>query len=245
MYEPRDYRRWTEGTKLVSCGVTVRETDLYIAAGSNLKRKAQRLVHKYRDMLESYISRHPDFTTATNPLPPDPNAPQIIATMLNAALKTGVGPMAGVAGAIAESVGRELLAFSPEIIVENGGDIFMRSFSPKVIGVYAGSSPLSGAIGIEVAGDGVPVGICTSSGTVGHSLSYGRADAVVIVAPDTTLADAAATAIGNLIQDPADIERGLQQTESIPELAGVIIIVGKEMGIRGDIRLCETTAAKR
>ena len=90
----------------------------------------------------------------------------------------GVGPMAAVAGAIAEFVGEELLAYSPEVIIENGGDIYIKSLKKRVVGIYAGNSPLTGKIGLEIEGKETPIGICTSSGTVGHSLSFGRADAV-------------------------------------------------------------------
>lgn len=240
MYEPRYYRCWTQATDLVSFRVVVRETDLYIAARTNLKRKALRLATKYRRTLEQYIAQQPGFLTATEPLPLNPEAPQIVATMLRAARETGVGPMAAVAGAIAGAVGADLLPFSPEVIVENGGDIYLRSLHKRVIGIYAGDSPLSGMIGVEVVGDGDPVGVCTSSGTVGHSLSYGRADAVITIAPDTTLADAAATAIGNLVQGSGDIELALKRAKTISGLRGAVIIVGREMGAWGDIRLCET-----
>jgi ApbE superfamily uncharacterized protein (UPF0280 family) len=241
MYEPRSYRHWIRDADLVVFNVVSRETDLYISARTNLRRKALRLVKKYRDMLEGHIERHPAFRDALEASPVDEDAPHIVKAMMNAAVKAGVGPMAAVAGAMAEFVGGELLAFSPEIIVENGGDIYIRSLKKRVIGIYAGKSPITGQIGLEIEGAATPLGICTSSGTVGHSLSYGRADAVIALAGSAALADAAATAIGNLIERPADIASGLERAQSIEGLRGMVIIVGGDMGLFGEVKICHTS----
>jgi len=230
MYEPRTYRHWVNGKDLVSFNTVVKETDLYIRASTNLKRKALRLVLKYRNTLERYIGQHPSFLTSLEPLFVSDNAPRIVKSMSEAAKRVGTGPMASVAGAIAEFVGNELLAFSPEIILENGGDIFLKSSKKRLIGIYAGKSPLTGKIGLEINGDDTPLGICTSSGTVGHSLSYGKADAVIVLSKSATLADAAATAIGNLIKQPTDISTGVEFAKGIDGLKGVIIIKDNKVG---------------
>jgi len=242
MYEPRTYRHWIKGGGLVPFSVVVKETDLYIRASTNLKRKALKLVVKYRDILERYIRRYPTFLTSRQPLPVDENAPHIVKAMSEAASRAGVGPMASVAGAIAEFVGTELLAFSPEIIVENGGDIYLKSLGKRLVGIYAGESPLTGKIGLEITGTDTPLGICTSSGTVGHSLSYGKADAVVVLSKSATLADAAATAIGNLIKQPADIPSGIELAKGIEGLKGVIIIKDDNMGLWGEVKISQTFA---
>jgi len=242
MYEPRTYRHWIKGGDLIPFNVVVKETDLYIRASTNLKRKALKLVVKYRDILERYIRRYPTFLTSRQPLPVDENAPHIVKAMSEAASRAGVGPMASVAGAIAEFVGTELLAFSPEIIVENGGDIYLKSLGKRLVGIYAGESPLTGKIGLEITGTDTPLGICTSSGTVGHSLSYGKADAVIVLSKSATLADAAATAIGNLIKQPADIPSGIELAKSIEGLKGVIIIKDDNMGLWGEVKISQTFA---
>jgi len=239
MYEPRTYRHWVKDKDLIPFNIVVKETDLYIRASTNLKRKALKLVSKYRDTLESYIERHPTFLTSLEPVPVDDNAPRIIREMAEAAEKVGVGPMASVAGAIAEFVGKELLAFSPEVIVENGGDIYLKSLRERAIGIYAGKSPLSGKLGLEIKGQDTPLGICTSSGTVGHSLSYGEADAVIVLSKSATLADAAATAIGNLIIQPNDIPSGIEFAQGIEGLKGVLIIKGDKMGLWGKVKICQ------
>ena len=239
MYEPRTYRHWIKDKGLTSFNIVVKETDLYIRASTNLKQKAYTLVLKYRKILESYIRQHPAFVTSLEPLPVSDDAPPIIIEMSTAAEKVGVGPMASVAGAIAEFVGKELLTFSPEIIIENGGDIYLKSLEKRIVGIYAGKLPLTGKIGLEINEQDTPLGICTSSGTVGHSLSYGKADAVVVLSRSATLADAAATAIGNLIIQPGDIPNGLEFASSIDGLKGVIIIKSDKVGLWGDVKICQ------
>jgi hypothetical protein len=241
MYEPRTYRHWVKDKDLVSFNVVVKETDLCIRASTNLKRKALKLVLKYRDMLERYIERHPAFLTSLEPIAMGEDVPRIVSEMAEAARKAGVGPMASVAGAIAEFVGSQLLAFSPEIIIENGGDIYLKSLKKRLIGIYAGKSPLTGKIAVEINGEDTPMGICTSSGTVGHSLSFGKADAVVVLSQSAILADAAATAIGNLIIQPSDIPGGIELAQSIDGVTGVIIIKDDKVGLWGEVKICQTS----
>jgi len=238
MYQPRTYRHRVKSQDLVSFGVTVKETDLYISALRNLRSKAFKLVTKYRSMLEKYIEHNPLFLTSREPLPDDDTAPRIVREMLAAARKTRVGPMAAVAGAIAEFVGAELVALSPEVIIENGGDIFLQSQKERTVGILAGDSPLTGKIGVRIDGKDTPLGVCTSSGTVGYSLSYGRADAVVTLSRSTTLADAVATATGNLIQKADDIPKGIEFARGIEGVRGVLIIKDEKVGIWGEVKIC-------
>ena len=242
MYEPRTYRHWVKSQDLVPFNVVVKETDLHIQASTNLKRKALKLVSKYRNILEGYIERHPSFLTSLEPLAVGDDAPHIVKSMSESTNKVGVGPMASVAGAIAEFVGYELLAFSPEIIVENGGDIFLKSTKQRLIGIYAGKSPLTGKIGLEINGQKTPLGICSSSGTVGHSLSYGTADVVIALSKSTILADAAATAIGNLILNSSDIPAGIEFAQDIDGLLGVVIIKDDNVGLWGEVKISQTSS---
>jgi hypothetical protein len=161
--------------------------------------------------------------------------------MASAAQQAGVGPFAAVAGALAEYVGQALRPLSAEVIVENGGDVFMASARRRILGIYAGTSPLSGKIALSIAPNQMPCGICTSSGTVGHSLSFGKADAVTVVAGSTALADACATALGNRIGGAGDIAGGLAWAEQIPGVDGALIIVGETIGAWGQIHLTQTS----
>ncbi|MFC1872452.1 UPF0280 family protein [Chloroflexota bacterium] len=238
--EPRSYRHWVESHELTTFLVSVKETDLYIRATSNLSRRAERLVQKYREMLERYIAHNPAFLISLEPLPEDDKAPLIAQNMMQAGVKAGVGPMAAVAGAMAEYIGAELLKYSPELIIENGGDIFLASAITREIAIYAGDSPLTGKIGLEIDPADTPLGICTSSGTVGHSLSFGKADAVVIVAKSATLADAVATAAANLVKTPEDIQPALDFAASVSGIRGAIIVMGQHAGFWGDIKIKRT-----
>ena len=240
MYEPRLYRLRSADKDLVSFRVVVKETDLYIRAKRNLTEKARKVVLEERALLEAYIARHPGFAVAMQPFPVDSRAPDIVREMAAAADKTGVGPMAAVAGAIAERVGRELLKLSPEVVVENGGDIFLKTSKTRRVGIYTGKPPFDGRVGIEVRPGETPLGVCTSSGTVGHSFSFGSADAAIVLAPCTALADAAATAIGNLVREEADIDRGLAFARGIEGLRGAAIIKNDKMAVWGNIRLVRT-----
>jgi len=242
MYQPRTYRHWIKDSDLVPFNVVVKETDLYIRTKKDLKRKALKLVLKYRNILEEYIAKHPAFLTSLEPFPLTPEAPLMVKAMVESTTKVGIGPMASVAGAIAEFVAQELLEFSPEVIVENGGDIYLKSLKKRLIGIYAGSSPLSGKIGLEINPKDTPLGICTSSGTVGHSLSYGKADAVIALSKSATLADAAATAIGNLIKEPSDIQSGIEFAQEIRGLKGAVIIIADKMGLWGEVKICQISA---
>ena len=171
------------------------------------------------------------------PISPDPKASDIIKEMIRTTKLAGVGPMASVAGAVAEFAGNELLVYSKQIIIENGGDIFMKSDKVRTIAIYAGDSPLSNKVFIKIKPEDTPIGICTSSGPVGHSLSFGKADACVIIAKSAILADAVATATCNRIKEKKDIAPSLEFALSIKGVKGAVAILGKDLGSMGDIEL--------
>jgi ApbE superfamily uncharacterized protein (UPF0280 family) len=233
----RRYRSWSQRDVLVPFRVQVQETDLYILARTQLQQEAAEAVIKFRHQLEAYIKGNPLFLESLVPLPLDPLAPEIAREMLIAAQTADVGPMAGVAGAMAQFVGKALLPKTPEVVVENGGDIFLQSSIERKIGIFADRSPLSMQVGIRVPPERTPLGVCTSSGTVGPSLSLGKADAVCVISPSATLADAAATAVGNLVQDKGDIERALEHGRTITGVEGIVIIVEDAMGAWGEYEL--------
>ncbi len=237
MYEPRTYRHWVKGDGLVSFSVTVRETDLHVRSRTNLEKETFQSIRNHRRHLEHYIKNHPVFLNTLNPYPVSDDATDIVQEMIRAASLAGVGPMAAVAGAIAEAVGRDLLQYSDEIIVENGGDIFMKSLEKRSIGIFAGSSPFTGDIVLEIEPEETPLGICTSSGTVGHSLSFGKADAVVVLSSSAALADAAATAIGNRISSREDVDVEIERSGKQFGLSGLVIIKDDKIGLWGKIKL--------
>lgn len=240
-FQDRTYRQNIAAEGLVSSFVSVKETDLHIMAPGKIKQQALDLVHQYRNQLENYIAGHPEFLTSLVPLDFDPLAPPIVKQMLQAARPAEVGPMAAVAGAIAEFVGKGLLDQGvDEVIVENGGDIFLKRNQQCISAIFAGQSPLNQKVGIKIAKELMPIGVCTSSGSVGHSLSLGQADSVTVLAASTPLADAAATRIGNEVSSNGaadDIKKALETAATIPDLIGVVVIQGEQMGAWGSIDL--------
>lgn len=237
MYEERTYRRWILQDDLVHFEVSNKETDLLISAETDLSEQAQKAVAKYRRQLEEQIGRLPEFLTSEKPIKVESDHPEIIRAMVNAANLATVGPMAAVAGAIAEFVGKELLKSTEQVIVENGGDLFIKTSKPRSIGVFAGNSPFTGKMSFVIKPEQTPIGICTSSGMVGHSLSYGKADAAVIFSKDTALADAVATATANQIVHRDDINLAIEFAKCINGVEGVVAIIGDAFGIWGNIEI--------
>jgi hypothetical protein len=238
MFKERHYRSWVESDDLASFIVKEKETDLLIMAKRTLEEQARESILSNRSDLERYIKANPEFYTSLEPVKIKDDAPEIVKAMGASGEACGVGPMASVAGAMAEFVGRDLLAFSDEIIIENGGDIFIKTFKPRKIGIYAGeNSPFTGKLAIEVGPSEDGLGVCTSSGTVSHSLSFGKADAALIIAENASLADAAATAAGNAVKGPQDVEKALALARSIEGVLGVMILIGDKMGSWGAIKL--------
>jgi ApbE superfamily uncharacterized protein (UPF0280 family) len=236
-YQPRTYRTRMGRRGLVGFKVMVQETDLWVMASRDFTGLVREAVLTERARLEGYIAAHPDFLTTLAPWPPDPFAPLVVREMIQGASRTGVGPMAAVAGALAARVGEALAPWSPEVIVENGGDIYLKLLAPATVALFAGQSPLSHRVGLKIDPGLSPLGVCTSSGTVGHSLSFGRADAAGVLARNTALADAAATALGNLVQDAGDIGAALEWAAGLPEILGAVVIVGDKLGVRGQVEL--------
>ena len=237
MSSRRDYRDWVAGHGLVSYTVAIGSTDLHISTCRDLSREALMSATRCRQDIEGYIRTHPRFATSLEPLDIPPGAPDIVHEMADASRLAGVGPMAAVAGAIAEAVGRDLLAYSDEVIVENGGDIYLATKRRRVVGLYAGPSSLTGRVGIEILPSYSPLGICTSSGTFGHSLSFGAADACVVLARSAAVADALATALCNRLHRADDLATVLDPTTLPIEALGVLAIVDGQAGLQGAMRL--------
>lgn len=238
MHKERFYRQWVKSEGLITFEVKEFETDLLISAGKNLENKARESVLNHREDIGSYIKKNGAFLTSLEPIDVANDAPLIVKAMAYAGKKASVGPMAAVAGAVAEFVGRDLLAYTDEVIVENGGDIFIKTKVKRVIGVYAGeNSPFSGKLAIEISPEPNGTGACTSSGTVSHSLSFGKADAALVISDNTALADATATAVGNIVRNRGCIEKGIEFARSIDGVRGALVIVGDKLGSWGEIKL--------
>ncbi len=234
--QPRFYRFWMKKDDLVSFDARVKETDLRIRASLGLKKEALDSIRRHRGPLEEFIRLNPEFEKTLAPYPLKKGMAPIIRDMVLATKKAGVGPMASVAGAVADYVGRDLLKKSKEVIVENGGDIFIKVKRPIKVGIYAADSPFTHKLSFEISPRETPLGVCTSSGTVGPSLSFGSSDATIILAKTATFADACATAVGNLINDEASIDKAIEYAKKIGGLYGMVVIKGEKLGVWGKVR---------
>jgi len=241
----RFYRHYFSASDLFTFKVNIKETDLWIAVDResyqcSLQRELEENIWKKRIELEHFIAVNPSFKASLKPyLPGLEGVPPVAWEMLQAGNRVGVGPMAAVAGTFAAIAGKYLLNQGvKEVIVENGGDIFMSTGQPRRIGIYAGSSPLSGKIGLEIQPGQTPLGICTSSGTVGHSYSQGKADAVIALSPRVALADAAATSLANLVQDKLDLQEAVNRGKKLEDITGVVAICSDRIAAWGEIQLC-------
>jgi len=236
MYEKRFYRE-IFNNELIKFNVCVGETDLFIGCNQNLEKLTYKAIIQVRKILNDYININKHFLTSLVPIYDMNNKHKRIDDMLKAGQKADVGPFAAVAGMVAEYVGKRLKEQSEEVFVENGGDIFIDSISDRVVGIYAGDSPLTGKINILLKKERFPIGVCTSSGTVGPSLSFGKADAVVVISKNTALADAVATATCNRIKEKNDVQNAIEWAYNIKDIEGVIAILGDTLGAIGDIEL--------
>lgn len=235
MHQHRFYRKWMKTDDLVSFEVKVFETDLLVFCDKMLKEEAEKVVYKYRSELLDYIDKNNSFRDSFVPIDMDKAAPEIAKDMIRKSAIAGVGPMAGVAGAIAEYTGKALLKHCLQVIIENGGDIFIKSDKKRKLGIYAGKSPFSGKINLKINPKKTPLGICTSSGTVGHSTSFGVADAATIIARDAILADCVATQTGNLVKDPDDLKIAIDYAKSVDGVIGVLVIAGDKLATWGEV----------
>jgi len=239
MYTERFYRDWIGREGSDRFEVTIGESDLLIRCDHDLYDVAFETLTEVRREIEDHIASDPRFavTLETHAIPPGTGP--IVREMASAARSWAVGPMAAVAGTVAEAVARRLLQETPTVSVENGGDVFIKAPGTVDLLLYAGEdSPFSDSIVFRVdATEGI--GVCTSSAVVGPSLSFGRADAVVAIAGQGSVADAAATAIANRITTPDDIGPVIEEEQDRGSLVGLIACCGDRLGVWGDLALVD------
>lgn len=244
-YEPRTYRQQSARSGLTYFSVSWLETDLWIGVDTGaffaeLPEQVRQEIMLLRQQLNRYISEQPEFLHSFSPVRLLPSAPEIARLMADAAAPAGVGPMAAVAGAFAETIGKSLIrrTSAREVIVENGGDIYLHTQTEALIGVCAGDSPLSQQLALRIPPEQMPLdGICTSAGTVGPSISLGKTNATVTLAASASLADAYASTLGNLVQTADDIPAALAVAPKLPGLLGCVIILGDKLGAWGQVEL--------
>ena len=218
--------------------VVVAQSDLFIVAERPLAREIGDFLSALRRELTNHILLFPEFRASLVPVATGEDAPAIARDMAEAAARFGVGPMAAVAGAFSQAVADRFAASSPNLLVENGGDIYLRSTVERTVALLA--RPVEGArLALRFAPGALPAAVCASSATVGHSLSLGQADMVTVVADRGAVADAAATALGNMLRSSADLDAVLAAAEGLKRrgVRGAFVQLGELVGVVGDVEL--------
>ena len=191
---------------------------------------------RQRRILDDYIKCHPDFRDSFEPLELKSGAPEVAQRMSRAARLVGVGPMAAVAGAMAQYAAEAALkAGAREAIVENGGDIYLQAVEPVVISLNTGTAKLSNRLAFSLQPSDTPISICSSSGKMGHSKSLGNCDLATVVAGNAALADAAATQAANLVKAEEDVNPALERIAAIEGIEGVLIVKNDRVGLAGNL----------
>jgi ApbE superfamily uncharacterized protein (UPF0280 family) len=212
----------------------VGETAVTIVTDDEYLETAQESIFRSREIVQEFIRRDPFFQTTLEPYPCPSDAPPLIARMCSAASKAQVGPMAAVAGAIAERAVLDMQAAgATQAVVDNGGDIALLLDRETTVGLYAGEKVKG--IGLLCPPREGVFGICTSSATIGPSISFGVSDAATVLAADVTLADACATRLGNLLtSDSEEVMRSaLDNVCSIAGVEGALAVVGGKVAMKG------------
>lgn len=222
-----------------SFSLAVGESDLYIGYRGEVDRSIiEQSTLKQLRRLRQEILDYPDprLMTSLVPLFQHEEHSRLISSMLASAEQANVGPMAAVAGAIAQELGRHLLARHglEELVIENGGDLFLHLSEPVPVRLLAPSSPFSGKLALMAEGE---MGVATSSATMGHSLSFGRADAVMVAALDASLADALATSYCNRVLNKEDAERLCSELATEEGVVGAVITIGDTLAIGGRLEV--------
>lgn len=245
MYQPRNYRRFMKREGFSSFQAAYKDSDLWISVDNesyfpNLDVRVWEWLKGIRSELDAYIEHHNFFSESLEPVEVKEDAPPIAKKMAEASSWAGVGPMAAVAGGVSQEIGIRLQNLKvKEFMVENGGDLYLLTKEKLTIGLHAGSSQFSDKIGIQIEPDKMPLGVCTSAGSVGYSFSLGKADAVVVLSPSAYHADVYATAIGNMVKDASDVDSAISWGAGLPFISGILIAVGDKLGAWGEVSLVE------
>ncbi len=200
----------------------IKETVVTIISEKEFIGVAKEAILSHRRKLERFIAQDPFFAVTFEPYQKKQNDPEIVKRMIDAGAKVGIGPMSAVAGTISQLAVEEMRdAGATHAIVDNGGDIALINDRPVLVGVYAGKIK---DFALKIEPQKSILGICTSSGKIGPSISFGNADSVTVISQNTSLADSAATALGNIVTDKNTINRAIDSYKQVDGVNGVLII---------------------
>lgn len=242
-YTLRSYRAASARSGEKTFQAVIEESDLWITCGKayldaagDLPARVMEKLRDIRSVLKAWLRLQPEFGPSLVPVAVPESAPDIIKEMARGGERWQVGPMAAVAGAVAEEIARAFMDESPDFLVENGGDIFMASRRERTVALLPDPENAAG-IGIKLKASLFPLSVCSSSSTIGHSLSFGNGELVTVIAGDASMADAAATYLCNKLKSPRDLEGILREAEEAPEIIGLFASCQGQMGLWGDVEL--------
>ncbi|MCL5770657.1 MAG: UPF0280 family protein [Actinobacteria bacterium] len=217
--------------------VSYKYSDLFIVSKIDIYKKIIKLLPDFYRIIQEFIKKYPSFAKTLNSFNPKDDFPDIIKKMCQSSVIFKVGPMASVAGAVCQYLAQTLSKNNPYLSIENGGDIYIKSPSDIVTGLFLNNKYFKDNIKIKIKKDILPCGIASSSGTLGHSLSLGKSDLTMIICKSPVLADAAATAVGNMVTTKDDIQKTINYFKKFEEILAIIIIKDDKIGLYGDIEL--------
>ena len=217
----------------------LKETFVWITADEKRYIEiAKEEIKQRRKELERFVRWHPYFlvTLESYRIEERDKIPEIVRRMIEATVKFGMGPMSAVAGTLAEFAVEAMRdARATYAMVDNGGDVALISDRDVLVGIYAGESPFSNKIALRIKPSSSLLGICTSSGAVGHSISFGNADAATVISNSASLSDAAATALCNSVTDAHSIPKAFHSIKHVEGIEGALIIYKDMLATWGKI----------
>jgi len=231
------YRKKINSKTAYNWHVVFRHSDLYVASNKNIIDSLVKYLAEFYQAIEGVAAGNPSFLKSLSPIRQNPAYPPIINEMIRKSALYGVGPMASVAGAACDYIGRRLTSQCSTIIIENGGDVFIKCDHDVIAGIYTRDSSISEKLKLRIGHQYTPCGLCSSSGVFGHSLSLGKSDLACVLATTTIAADAAVTAMANRISAENDIQTAINEFKKMASIRGLLAIKDKKIGIWGQLEL--------
>ena len=231
------YRSSVEKNNKYTWHIVYKHSDLLISSDKDIGAIIEEPLKEIYSQLEFCIRKDPQFLKSLVPLAQKSYYPEAIKKMCRLSSEFNVGPMAAVAGIVNDFLSQRVEKLCSYLVIENGGDIYAKSGSDLKIGIYAGNNFFSDKIVFKINSSDMPCGICSSSGTFGHSLSLGKCDLAVIISGSPVSADAAATAAANSVKSEEDIGKSIDYFYSFKSVLGILLIKNKKIGIKGNLQL--------
>jgi ApbE superfamily uncharacterized protein (UPF0280 family) len=231
------YRRNISAAGKYSYRLRYKYTDIYITSDRDISGKISQPVITFYSQLENVLSSDKQFGKSITPLSIKKDYPPAVKEMCLSSSIFNVGPMAAVAGAVCDTIAESLKDDCNFLMIENGGDVYIKSSEDIRAGLFTGSRHFPQNINIVISSQAMPCGLCSSSGMMGHSLSLGKSDLVTVMSETSAIADSAATAIANAINSKPDVDKAIKKYSKYEQVRGLIIIKDDRLAIWGDLQL--------